>query len=70
MRVCCRNVVPSAGLVRSQRLAVLGCGSGLISVGALALLGGSDSCGPEFGAFGRSGPLSCALASFGFRFAW
>ena len=57
------NVVPSAGLVRSHGLAVSGCGSGWIC-------GGCDGCGPGFGAFGRSGPLSCALASFGFWFAW
>ena len=49
------NVAPSAGLVRSQGLAVLGCGSGLVRVGALAGLGGCDSCGLGFGAFGRSG---------------
>ena len=44
---------------RSQGLAVLGCGSGLICVGALARLGGCDGCGPGFGAFGRSGVRCC-----------
>ena len=55
MGVGCGNVAPSTGLVRSQGLAVLGCGSGLLCVGALARLGGCDGCGPGFGAFGRSG---------------
>ena len=55
MGVGCGNVAPSAGLVTSQGLAVLGFGSGLICVGALARLGGCDGCGPGFGAFGRSG---------------
>ena len=36
----CGFSVPSAGLVRSQGLAVLGCGSGLICAWVLALLGG------------------------------
>ena len=58
MSVGCGNVGSSAGLVRSRGLAVLGCGSGLICVGALARLGGCDSCGPGFGAFGRSGARS------------
>ena len=48
-------VVPSAGLVRSQGLAVSGCGSGLICVWVLARLGGCDGSGLGFGAFGRSG---------------
>ena len=48
-------VAPSAGLVRSQGLAVLGCGSGWIRVGALAGLGGCDGCGLGFGVIGRSG---------------
>ena len=55
MAVGCGNGGPSAGLVRSQGLAVLGCGSVLICGGALARLGGCDGCGPGFGAFGRSG---------------
>ena len=45
----------SAGLVRSQGLAVLGCGSSWICVGALAGLGGRDGCGLGFGVIGRSG---------------
>ena len=53
--VGCGYVAPSTGLVRSQELAVMGCGSGLIRVGALAGLGGFDSCGLGFGAAGRSG---------------
>ena len=53
--VGCGYVVPSAGLVGSQGLAVSGCGSGLICVSVLARLGGCDSSGPGFGAFGRSG---------------
>ena len=48
-------VVPLAGLVRSQGLAVSGCGSGLICAWFLARLGGCDGSGPGFGAFGRSG---------------
>ena len=56
--VGCGYVVPSAGLVRSQGLAVLGCGSGLICVWVLAWLGGCDGSGPGFGAFGRSGARS------------
>ena len=59
MGVGCGNVGPSAGLVRSQGSAVLGCGSGLICVGALARLGGCDGCRPGFGAFGRSGARCC-----------
>ena len=55
MGVGCGYVVPSAGLVRSQGLAVSGCGSGLIRVWVLARLGGCDGSGPGFGAFGRSG---------------
>ena len=53
--VGCGYVVPSAGLVRSQGLAVSGCGSGLICVWVYARLGGCDGSGPGFGAFGRSG---------------
>ena len=55
MGVGCGYVVPWAGLVRSQGLAVSGCGSGLICVWILARLGGSDGSGLGFGAFGRSG---------------
>ena len=55
MGVGCGNVAPSAGLVRSQGLAVLGSGSGWIRVGALAGLGGCDGCGPGLGVFWRSG---------------
>ena len=55
MGVGCGYVVPSAGLVRRQGLAVPGCGSGLICVWVLAWLGGCDGSGPGFGAFGRSG---------------
>ena len=55
MDVGCGYVVPSVGLVRSQRLAVSGCGSGLLWVGASARLDGCDGSGPWFGAFGRSG---------------
>ena len=55
MGVGCGNVAPSAGLVRSQGLAVLGCGSGLIRVADLAGLGGCDGCGLWLGVFGRSG---------------
>ena len=55
MGVGCGYAVPSAGLVRSQGLAVSGCGSGLICVWVLARLGGCDGSGPGFGAFGRSG---------------
>ena len=77
MGVGCGNVGPSAGLVRSQGLAVLGCGSGLICVGALARLGGCDGCGPGFGAFGRSGARcgvrwrpSARLVTSGRGLAW
>ena len=45
MDVGCGNVAPLAALVTSQGLAVLGCGSGLIRVGALAGLGGCDGLG-------------------------
>ena len=55
--VGCRYVVPSAGLVRSQGLAVSGCGSGLICVWGLARLGGCDGSGPGFGAFGVVVPV-------------
>ena len=55
MAVGCGYVVRSAGLVRSQGLAVSGCGSGLICVWVLARLGGCDGSGPGFSAFGRSG---------------
>ena len=53
--VGCGYAFPPAGLVRGQRLAVLGCGSGLICVWVLARLGGCDGSGPGFRAFGRSG---------------
>ena len=53
--VGCGYVVPSTGLVRSQGLAVSGCGSCLICVWVLARLGGCDGSGPGFGAFGRGG---------------
>ena len=59
MGVGCGYVVPSAGLVRSQGLAVSGCGSGLICVWVLARLGGCDGSGPGFGAFWRSGGRCC-----------
>ena len=55
MGVGCGYVVPSAGLVRSQGLAVWGCGSGLTCAWVLARLGGCDVSGPGFGAFRRSG---------------
>ena len=55
MGVGCGYVAPSAGLVRSQGLAVLGSGSGWIRDGALAGLGGCDGCGLGLGVFGRSG---------------
>ena len=54
MGVGCGYVVPSAGQVRSQGLAVSGGGSGLICALVLARLGGCDGSGPGFGAFGRS----------------
>ena len=53
--VGCGYFAPSAGLVRSQGLAVMWCGSGLTCVGASAGLGGFDRCGLGFGAVGRSG---------------
>ena len=71
MGVGCGYVVPSAGLVRSQGLAVSGSGSGLICVWVLARFGGCDVSGPGFGAFGRSGArcrvrwLPSASGSFG-----
>ena len=55
MGVGCGYVAPSAGLVRSQGLAVSGCGSGLICAWVLARLGGCDGSGPGFGPLGRSG---------------
>ena len=55
MGVGCGYVAPSAGLVRSQGLAVLGCASGWIRVGALAGLGGCDGCRLGFGVIARSG---------------
>ena len=58
MGVGCGYVVPSAGLARSQGLAVSVCGSGLICVWVSAWLGGCDGSGPGFGAFGRSGARS------------
>ena len=59
MGVGCGYVAPSAGLVRSQGLAVMGCGSGLTRVGASSGLGGFDSCGLGFGAVGPSGARWC-----------
>ena len=53
--VGCGYLAPSAGLVRSQGLAVMGCGSGLIRVGVLVGLGGFNGCRLGFGAVGRSG---------------
>ena len=47
--VGCGYVAPSAGLVRSQGLAVFECGSGWIRVRALSGLDGCDSCGLGFG---------------------
>ena len=55
MGVGCGYVVPPAGLVRSQGLAVSGCGSGSICVWVLARLGGCNGSGPGLRAFGRSG---------------
>ena len=55
MGVACGWVAPLACQVRSEGLAVMGCGSGLICVGALAGLGGFDGCRLGFGAAGRSG---------------
>ena len=69
--VGCGYVDPSASLVRSQGLAVSGCGSGLICAWVLARLGGCDGSGPGFGTFGRSGArcrvrwLPSASGSFG-----
>ena len=60
MDVGCGYSAPSAGLVMSQGLAVMGCDSGLIRVGALAGLSGFDGCGLGFGAVGRSGARSRA----------
>ena len=75
--VGCGNVGPSAGLVRSQGLAVLGCGSGWICVEAMARLGGCDGCGPGFNAFRRSGARcrvrwrpSARLVTSGRGLAW
>ena len=56
MGVGCGYVAPSAGLVRSQRLAVIGCGSGLTRVGAPSGLGGFESCGLGFSTVGCSAP--------------
>ena len=75
MGVGCDYVVPSAGLVGSQGLAVSACGSGLICVWVLARLGGCDGSGPGFGAFGRSGARCrvrwrpSAAGSFGYFLA-
>ena len=55
MGVGCAYVSLWAGLVRSQGLAVLGCASGWIPVGALAELGGCDGCGLGLRVFRRSG---------------
>ena len=57
MGVGCGYIAPSAGLVRSQGLAVMGCGSGLIRVEVWL---GFDGCGLGFGAIGRSGAHWCA----------
>ena len=65
------TLFPRRAWFRSQGLAVLGCGSGLICVWVLARLGGCDGSGPGFGAFGRSGARCCvrwrpsASGSFG-----
>ena len=56
--VGCGYVAPSWDLVKSRGLAVLGCGSGWIRVGALAGLGGCDGCGLGLGVIGRSGARS------------
>ena len=63
-------VAPSADLVRGQGLAVIGCGLGLIRVGALAGLGGFDSCGLGFAAVGRSGARWRARWRPSAWFAW
>ena len=55
MGVGCGYVAPLAGLVRSQGLAVMGCGSGLICVRASAGLGDFDGCRLGFCAVGCSG---------------
>ena len=52
--VGCGYVAPPPGLVRSQGLAVTGCGSGWSPVGASAGLGGFDGCGLGFSAVWRS----------------
>ena len=79
MGVGCGYVVPSAGLVRSQGLAVSGCGSGLICVWVLARLGSCDGSGPGFGAFGPVVPVvvcvgvlrrSVRLVTSGWGLAW
>ena len=59
--VGCGYVAPSAGLVRSQGLAVLGCGSAWIRVRALAGAGGCDGCGLGLGVFWRSGPVGVCV---------
>ena len=55
MGVGCGYVAPSAGVVRSQGLAVMGYGLGLTRVWASAGLGSFDGCGLGIGAVGRSG---------------
>ena len=61
MGVGCGCVVPSAGLVRSQGLAVSGCGSGLICACVLARLGGC--AGP--GVWVAASTESCARGGCG-----
>ena len=61
MGVACGYVAPLAGLVRSQGFAVIGRGWDLICVGALAGLGGFDSCRLGFGAVECSGARWRAL---------
>ena len=61
MGVGCGYVVPSAGLVRSQGLAVSGCGSGLICAWVLARLGGC--AGPGVWVAASTG--SCARGGCG-----
>ena len=79
MGVGCGYVASWAGLIRSQGLAVMGCGSGLMRVRALAGLGGFDGCGLGFGAVGVAMPvgvrvgvlrLPVRLVSAGRGLAW
>ena len=64
MGVGCGYVLPSAGLVRSQGLAVSGCGSGLICAWFLARLGGCAGPGvwvaASMGSCVRAGPWPVA----------